>query len=103
VTEIKTLDDLRYKVDHNLLTEDEKAEYDDEDLQKLVRGEKVKIKGLGKQSAGEESNGGSDYAGMKKEDLQAELATRVDENDQPYQLTGTNDELIKRLEANDEL
>ena len=100
VGEIKTLDDLRYKVEHNTLTEDERAKYDDEDLQKLIRGEKVKIKGLGKSGADDE---GDEYDNMKKEELVAEIASRVDADGNPLSTSGTNKELAERLRENDAL
>jgi len=101
VKEIKTLDDLRYKADHNLLTEDERAEYDDEDIQKLLRGEKVKFKGLGKQGYDDGEDEGDQYDGMSKKELTAELASRVDENGDPLSTSGTNKEMAERLREND--
>jgi hypothetical protein len=98
----KTLDDLRYMVEHNTLPADVRAEIDDEDLQKLIRGEKVKIKGFGKANASDDGEDEDPYDKMDKKELTAELASRVDSEGQPLSTSGTNAEMAQRLRDHDE-
>lgn len=94
----KTLDDLRYLAERNALPAELKESIDDEHLQKLLRGEKVKIKGFGKQGAEDEED---EYDGMKKDELVAELASRVDSDGNPLSTSGTNKEMADRLREHD--
>lgn len=95
----KTLEDLRYHVEHNTLDAETRSQIDDEDLQKLVRGEKVKIKGFGKQ--GDDDAEKDEYDAMDKKELTAELASRVDKDGNPLPVSGTNAEMADRLRASD--
>lgn len=93
----KNLDDLRYMAERGQLPEG--MNVDDDDLQKLMRGEKVKIKGLGKSDGTSEE--APNYSKLNKDELVAEVASRVDSGGQPLSTDGTKDELIARLEEND--
>ena len=105
------LDDLRYMNERNQVPQDLLDEIDDEDLQKLMRGEKVKIKGFSGKSAAEdeleekykdqaERDG---YDKWKEDRLRAEVATRTNAVGEPLTLEGGKKELIERLRENDRM
>lgn len=100
----KTIEDLRYLSERGLLPSDIKDKISDEDLQKLHRGEKVKIKGFGKQGgsdAADDAGAEDDYDNLTVDQLDAELASRVDDEGEPLSLKGNKADKVARLREND--
>jgi hypothetical protein len=96
----ETLEDVRYLAERDILPDDVRDEVGEEALGKLLRNEKVKVKGYGK-SVGEEVEEAVDYEAMTVDELRAELASRTDEAGEPLNIEGRKSDLVARLREND--